>query len=1021
MKTNLGHSEAVSGISSIMKVVLAFEKGIIPPTIGIKNINPALNLQERNVDVVTSLTPWPKNVIKRASVNSFGYGGANSHIIIEAPELHVTRRSLDDHSGTRKTFLLPISGNTEASLKRRVLDLAEISPQSIKLPDLAHTLGTRRSRLSSCGFLLAHEDTITEDLNPDKLQKLDCDPTQAILPIAFVYTGQGAQWARMGQELYEEFPAYRRIIEDLDSYLAKLPEAPSWTIQSEIERPKETSNIQSALYSQVACTAIQIAMTVLLQSWGIQPEATVGHSSGEIGAAFAAGYLTAEEAIAVAYYRGLVVSRSATIGCMIAVGLDKTLANEEISKMNFEESVRVACVNSPESVTLSGDEKAINEMISVFEERGVFVRKLKTEGHAYHSHHMASIGQEYEDLLARILHPIKSKSRSSVVRLFSSVEGDEIGSEVHNASYWRKNLEQPVLFQNAIESMLLNQKHHFIEIGPHSALQLPIKDIHRKLGIQNNEFAYSPTLLRGKDSTDTLLSLMGNLFLHGREVDFDKVNDLSSSSFGASKARVIHDLPTYGWTHGPPIWTEPRISAEYRNGKHAPHELLGRRIPGGSGETATWRNFLKLRNVPWLKDHKLGNTVVFPAAGYIAMAYEGLIQLHAGSETPSAVLFQNLNFLRVFEISNEDDELELFTEMKRREITDHSTSDTEWSFQINSFSNGESTIHAKGSVQFNQRATTMSPQIQLTESEIEKQATHTWYKSLARVGLNFGPRFQSITEIHNARKSHQTLAKTTLLDSAKEFSRFPIHPITIDAMLQTGIIATSGGVYKDLRGKVPVSIKRLEIQDVSEIFGSCTISAESEVAGVGIVKMNAELVSNDGSGKVLVRIDECRGIPYNENREEEQEEGQPISQIIWKPDISILSQEEAPTLEKYAKGFDHSVEANTDIRALAAALDLLAHKNPRLRVLEFSDPTKADSTQSSCLGFFPTEILSRRFQVYHEGSFGPDGNIFTLERLPNSPSDTESPHLRLAEATKYDAIIIPKASGMLTQSLLPTF
>lgn len=239
IKTNLGHSEAVSGISSVIKVVLAFERGFIPPTIGVNNINPNLKLAERNVEIVTKPTAWPKDILQRASINSFGYGGANAHAILEPAGAHVpvgfkvpSERSRG-LTRAEDTFLLPFSAHSKGSLVSRVADLAILDLDHIRLDDLAYTLASRRSRLSTRGFLLARKSHVNTDVAFVNLRTLDMSTDARPLPVAFIFTGQGAQWPQMGYQLMEQYSSFRKTVTDLDAYLARLPHKPSWTIYGE--------------------------------------------------------------------------------------------------------------------------------------------------------------------------------------------------------------------------------------------------------------------------------------------------------------------------------------------------------------------------------------------------------------------------------------------------------------------------------------------------------------------------------------------------------------------------------------------------------------------------------------------------------------------------------------------------------------------------------------------------------------------------------------------------------------------
>jgi len=255
-----------------------------------------------------------------------------------------------------KKFILPFSASSESALSARV---SKLQGSAVNLVDLAYTLATRRSKLDVNGYLIARQRTLAEDLQP---QNLIIPPKSSVdlkNGLTFVFTGQGAQWAEMGKGLIEQFTGVRSTIAQLDAVLKGLKHAPSWTLMGALTQPADKSRINEVTRAQPTCTAIQIAVIDLLSSWGIELSAVIGHSSGEIAAAYAAGFLSSTEAITIAYYRGYVVSKLSVKGQMMAVGLGQEEAQAEIDRNGLADKVRVACVNSPENVTLSGDADGI--------------------------------------------------------------------------------------------------------------------------------------------------------------------------------------------------------------------------------------------------------------------------------------------------------------------------------------------------------------------------------------------------------------------------------------------------------------------------------------------------------------------------------------------------------------------------------------------------------------------------------------------------------------------------------------
>ena len=574
--------------------------------------------------VVTEATDWPKG-IRRASINSFGYGGANSHAILESidsvlPGYRLSKFAKSAKDST-KHYVLPFSASSLSSLESRILDLSTSihRGEEYDFDDLCYTLAHRRSVLTEKGFLIANEATAKHDFRLEGL--VTSKKPSPCLPLGFIFTGQGAQWPQMGKELLTKYPEYLKTIQYLDSVLRNLPEAPSWTLEASILEPSDTSRVSEVTHSQPLCTAIQIAMVDLISSWGIRPSVVAGHSSGEIAAAYTAGLLSSAQAIIVAYYRGYVVGKARSEGAMLAAGINVELANEIIHKTSLDDQVVVACVNSPESVTFSGSTQGIDQIFAELQTTNSFARKLKTGRKAYHSHMMREIGDEYASLLTTGLQGLSrslNPSEQGPIKMFSSVGADHEALECFTqesvrflpSTYWRRNLESPVQFHTALKNMAATGKYHLIEIGPHSALELPIKQTRTFLGLPEEDLLYNSTLSRGKDAEICLKTLAGHLFLHGHSLEFSNVNGVGLSN-GTRSEFLLPDLPPYRWNYGQLLWNEPRSSVEFRNRQYVRHELLGSRKVAGNGIEYIWRNILKLKEVPWLEDHKVFSCLHF--------------------------------------------------------------------------------------------------------------------------------------------------------------------------------------------------------------------------------------------------------------------------------------------------------------------------------------------------------------------------------------------------------------------------
>lgn len=372
------------------------------------------------------------------------------------------------------------------------------------------------------------------------------------------------------------------------------------------------SRVHEVALSQPLCTAVQIALLELLESWNITPVAAVGHSSGEIAAAHAAGLLTAAEAIVVAYYRGKAVTENTITGAMLAVGLGARDVRKYLC--GREEQVVIACHNSSKSVTLSGNPKDIVEIAAELDVEGIFNRKLKTDGRAYHSPYMQPCAAPYEAFVENAYRSLgmEHSQLPPCALMVSSVTGEEI-REI-DAGYWSRNLTGSVLFDAAVAKMINidSEITHIVELGPHGALAGPVRQI---IQDQSANLTYESTLVRNSNGAENLLKLAGKLFLKNYPVDLLRVNSLEHSvgyELVPEHGELILDLPRYQWTYKKLLWAENRWSQEQRQQSLPRHDILGRMVFGVTSLEPVWRNVLRQKDLPWLKDHQVKESSIVP-------------------------------------------------------------------------------------------------------------------------------------------------------------------------------------------------------------------------------------------------------------------------------------------------------------------------------------------------------------------------------------------------------------------------
>lgn len=633
IKSNIGHSEPAAGLSGLLKATMAVEKGIIPGTPTFFVPNPNIDWKELRVRASRVSMPWPStgaDVVRRASVNSFGFGGANAHAVVENDARGLSRHGssykditvdfFDDDDdaednnvslGTESMpTLLVFSANDQTSLDSYVKALnAHIQNPtvSMNLGDLAYTLSEKRSRHYFRAFGTIRSSKVGT-INREAL--IYGKPTPSPPRIAFVFTGQGAQWSSMGADLISSFPLAKAIIQDLDNVLQELPDPPRWSLLTELTAARSAEVLREPEFSQPLVTALQIALINVLEEWSIRPEAVVGHSSGEIAAAVAAGLISPADAIKAAYYRGQAskaVAAGEPLG-MLAVGVGPDVIDNYLRP--GEANIQIACYNGPTSLTMSGTVSGLEMLASRLKDDGHFARMLLVNL-AYHSDYMAEIGDYYENQLLqddRMFGRLsRSKEQTKKVQMYSSVTGDMINPETNvDAAYWKKNMVSPVRFSAATSKLLVEGSIDFIiELGPSNALSGPIKQITKSVG---KDTQYVSALKRGADSTLSLYEAAGRLFLAGdQHVSLARVNRVSRQT-----ARVIIDLPNYVWNHSTRYWHETRASKDWRFKRFIHHDLIGSKMSSVGWQAPVFKNVIKLANLPWLRDHMLGSDVVFP-------------------------------------------------------------------------------------------------------------------------------------------------------------------------------------------------------------------------------------------------------------------------------------------------------------------------------------------------------------------------------------------------------------------------
>ncbi|SPJ84320.1 probable polyketide synthase [Fusarium torulosum] len=940
VKPNIGHLEGAAGVAGLIKGVLTLEHARIPPNINFEVANPDIDFKNWKVKVPTEMMDWPLSGLRRVSVNCFGFGGTNAHVIMdEAPRYMSARGLKGNHNSVETTGsvrsktdresgfepqLFVFSSHEKSGIQRVVeshvpyLKSAETNDAAF-LQDYAYTLGCRRSNLEWKYSVVAKS---RDDLI-GKLQNVDssrCKRTSKNKQpkICFLFCGQGAQFAQMGKDLLP-FEAFRDALEAGSRYMKNVLGSP-FDLLEEILKDSNLSYISSARISQPATTALQIALVDLFDSFHITPSYVIGHSSGEIAAAYASGALTREAAWEVAYYRGVAASslikKSPKIeGAMMVVGLSII----DIKGSYDEETwpCQVACINSPRSVTLSGRKENIEHAFNELSDKGIFCRILPVKV-AYHSSDMLLVKNEYKSALGLVIPREHLKS----VSMFSSVTGKSIDGSQLDKEYWSANLVSPVMFMSAISAVLKLPAEDIpdmiIELSPSATLRSPVLDIADCIEMRNPP-TYLAALDRKLHGAISILETIGETWTHGYKCSVDKI--VTRGSYQVP-LKALANLPPYPWNHNRSYWHESHLGEANRFREFPRQDLIGAPTADAISFEPRWRGFLRLSENPWIQDHQVQKTIIYPAAGMITMALQGACQLTKEKSDLLGYEITNLRIEKAMIVPSTSHGLEMAMNFKRVPSTS-GDKDQGNSFEFCIYSKQLGSPweqNAAGYIQvrykrgqwkvgFHQhRKRYDSLKATCKEAVVPRQL----YELLDIVGMNYGPVFQNIT--HILRGNCACLTKVRVPDTRSKMpAKFEydhlIHPATLDSMFQTPFAIENDPM-------VPTFIKSIFVSANISRDSSKEFDGYSTATRTGIRDASADIAMVQSTWEQPSVV--ISGLHFTGISNTSQHAGEFLpnnrtlcTEITWKEDI---------TCSKAAK-FEEFVKA-------------LAHKLPGLSILQ---------------------------------------------------------------------------------------
>ena len=600
VKSNLGHLETASGVAGLVKALYCIRHRLVPATIGLRTPNPNIRFKDWNIEVVTANRPLKKRGKLIVGVNSFGFGGANAHVILESHEPPKSKAP----QGPQDTLLpLVLSAKDPVALQAAAREFSlflKEQPQSAWYDIAYNTVFRRECHEHRAIFHSASIEAAAGEL----LNFADKAPQQYPLETgvaleaprgpAFIYSGNGSQWAGMGRRLLAEEPLFRETIRSIDVLFGRYAD---YSLEAELAGQNGEGRYERTEIAQPALFALQVGITQMLRHRGIEPVAVAGHSVGEVAAAWASGALTLEAAVEVIYHRSLLQGTTRGKGEMTAVGLGREAVLALLEELDLALSLTLAGVNSSSGVTIAGSPELLARLEFALAQREIFHKRLPLD-YAFHSPVMDAIEAGVRQSLATV------RPGTSRVPFYSTVTGTLVDGRELDAQYWWHNIRKPVLFEQAIKSIQADGTNIFIEVGPHPILRSYINDCLKDGGTEGRII---PTLTRGDDAPQRVWGACSQALIAGAGIDW--------RFFFPAPGKFIQ-LPNYPWQrerHWHPVTPESLGLLDRRK----VHPLLGYVL---KQHELTWENQLDSKLNPTLADHVVGEAMVFPGTGFAELA-----------------------------------------------------------------------------------------------------------------------------------------------------------------------------------------------------------------------------------------------------------------------------------------------------------------------------------------------------------------------------------------------------------------
>ncbi|XP_033108234.1 phthiocerol/phenolphthiocerol synthesis polyketide synthase type I PpsD-like [Anneissia japonica] len=826
IKSNVGHAEGAAGIAGVIKTALSLYHREIPGVVHFKRGNPNINFKDLRLRVPSSSMPWPAGSKLLAGCSSFGFGGANAHVVLEAPPLKQFNNLINiTNPGDADYHMLLLSATSKEALQQKCSDWIEFLVEMLEMkPDsflnALYTASVRSHHHIHRLALLAKSRSELVKLLRRKVEgNVDSSKTlegkapegNSINRTVFVFSGMGTQWWGMARQLMSTHPIFSNVIQEIDGILGKY--GAKWSLMQILSTENDRERINDTEMSQTCICSVQIGLVELYKHYGVTPSAIIGHSVGEVAAAYAAGLLTMTDAVRIIFTRGHLLTRTSGSGTMAAVLHDANDVQRRLKSTLTD--LDVAAVNSPSQIVLSGKAESIKEFTSKLSEDGIQTRVLKVNN-AFHSRQQEVLMKDFYKKSSFLGKTKSSREQRPLIPMMSTVTNRYLTlNEANGSDYWWTNIRQQVRFKEAVEAILKDGYNSFLEVGAHPALSPAIKDIIASKPNKPNVHFITHSLVRPRDTStaaDDALNInvsLAQMYVNGYPVDM-------RPSFCGQKCKV-ESLPLYPWQRVlcSAATSKADINMRYPN---FCHPLLGKQETSANyaanKRLKVWKSSVGTNEEPWIADHVVQGSIVLPAAGFMEVAIATHYKLFKSSE----VEICDLHFDRFLFMSATPTELETTTEFETEEIANFAlrslnVNDNKWMTHTTM-----NLIAGENKSEIGEIKLPVEEILKRCPGELSKSG---FYANKKQVGFDLGESFMCIEKANFSRVVDEALIQLRAPDTvAAQSSRFYVHPALLDGILQ-GMAGIERQRMKVLNpaakpvGRVPRSVKNIQFRKIA--------------------------------------------------------------------------------------------------------------------------------------------------------------------------------------------------------------